>query len=47
MKTRVPSAAKRWALPKPIPALPPATTATLASSFLFISAFYSVFVLLC
>src|SRR5712672_1559349 len=36
MKTRAPSSANRFALPKPMPALPPVTNATLPSSFLLI-----------
>jgi hypothetical protein len=36
MNTRAPSAANRFAVPRPIPALPPVITATLPSSFLLI-----------
>jgi hypothetical protein len=39
MKARAPSAEKRRAVPKPIPALPPVMTAILSSTFLFISVF--------
>jgi hypothetical protein len=39
MKTRAPSSAKRLAAPKPMPALPPVTTATLFSSFPFTNPF--------
>ena len=47
MKARAPSAEKHWAVPKPIPALPPLTTAIMCSTFLFISVFCFLYGLRC
>src|SRR5258708_40064881 len=42
MKTRAPSLAKRLAVPRPMPALPPVTTAILPSSFLVMAISFRV-----